>query len=154
MAATVNAAAVTRITGVPIGTLNVWVQRGLIPGLNIGTRGVSREFTLDRVLHIAALAALVQQGHGAPFASIAAVLAHGRFERPGAKLIIGPPRRGAYGLTGTPSVDYIDARTARALNDFLDGFVDGRPAAYSIVELDRLAARVRKEFESRETNPV
>jgi hypothetical protein len=147
MATTIDATAVTRITGVQIGTINVWVQRGILPGISVGTKGLAREFDLDTVLHIAATATLVQLGFGAPFASMAAAAAKGGFEKPGAKLVIGSPRQNVYGLGATPpTIDYVEAKTSKKLNEFLDGLANGRPEAYTLVELDRLAKRVRKDF--------
>ena len=92
------------------------------------------------------MAAIVRLGLVSPIASMAAAVAKGGYDRPGAKIIIGPPRRGAYGLTGTPTIDYIEAETSEELDAFLDGFADNRPEAYTLVELDRLTARVRKAF--------
>jgi hypothetical protein len=80
---------------------------------------------------------------------MAAAAARNGFEKPGAKLVIEPPRIGAYGRpTGTPTIDYVEAETPEDLDVWLDGYVDGRPEAYTIIELDRLAARVRQAFES------
>jgi hypothetical protein len=151
---TIDAAAVARITGVPIGTLNVWIQRGLVPGISVGTKGLAREFDLDTVLHIAVTVALVQLGYGAPFASMAAAESRNGFERTGAKLIIGPPRRNVYGRGVTPTIDcYIPDEKGRPrtdLNAFLGSFSEGRPEAFTVVELDRLAARVRQAFQPRD----
>jgi hypothetical protein len=69
-------------------------------------------------------------------------------DKPGAKLIIGPPRSNLYGLTETPTIDYIEAETREALDECFDYFIDGRPEAFTIVELDRLAARVRQAFKA------
>src|SRR6266576_2625685 len=86
-----DAAAVMRITGVAVGTLNVWINRNLIPGMTVGTQGRARLFDLHTVIHVAIVVALVRLGHAAPFAAQAASLAQGRSERLGAKLIVGPP---------------------------------------------------------------
>jgi hypothetical protein len=140
----IDASAVQRITGVPVGTLNVWINRQLVPGVSGPARGKARFFDLDAVLHISAMAALVRLGYPAPFAAMAAMLARGRFDRPGAKLIVGPPRKNVYGLGITPSMDVIEADGPEELDDTLDGFAEGRPEAFTILELDRLAERVRK----------
>jgi hypothetical protein len=168
----IDAGAVQRITHVPSPTLNVWISRQLIPDVSSPGQGKVRRFSLDTVLHIAVRGALARIAYGAPFAkmaadeaaapgaaaapnaadpgaaiaAVAAAAARNGFDRPGAKLVIGPARKNIYGLGVTPTIDYIVAETLEELDDALDGFVDGRPEAYTIVELDRLAARVRKAF--------
>jgi len=63
-----DARAVAEIADIEVGTLNVWVQRGLIPGMTIGARGRQRDFDLDTATHILIMAQLVRLGFGAPFA--------------------------------------------------------------------------------------
>jgi hypothetical protein len=168
----IDAGAVQRITHVPSPTLNVWISRQLIPGVSSPGQGKARRFDLDTVLHIAVMGALARIGYGAPFArmaadkaavpgaaaaanaadpgtaiaAVAAAVARNGFDLPGAKLVIGPARKNLYGLGVTPTIDYIVAETFAELDDALDGFFDGRPEAFAIVELDKLAARVRKAF--------
>src|SRR5712671_5799919 len=130
----IDAAAVTRIAGVAVGTLNVWINRNLIQGVT--------------VLHIAIMVALVQLGHAAPFASRGAYLARDGSERLGAKLIIGPPRKLPGGRLGSsPTITFVEAHSPQDLDRVLDRFVDGRPESFAIVEVDRVAARVRKAFD-------
>jgi hypothetical protein len=161
----IDAAAVERITGVLTGTVNMWIRRGLIPGMSVGTQGSAREFDLDTVLHIAVMGALGRLGFAAPFAARAAsdALDEGfhqlgvrgnrsvrkRRSGPsarGAKLVIGPPRE-IYGFFSmVPVVDPVIAETPEKLDAFLDTFPDGRPEAFVVVEIDRIAARVREAF--------
>jgi hypothetical protein len=148
MTESIDTGAVQRITGVPATTLNVWISRQLIPGVEGSTQGKTRFFNLDLVTHIAITAALVKLGYGAAFSSMAASEARAKgVDRPGARLIIGPPRRTAYGIGGTATIDHVVVRTASALDRYLDTFVDGRPEAFTIIELDRIAERVRRAFE-------
>ena len=64
-----DARAVCQVAGIEVGTLNVWVQRGLIPGMNVGARGRQRNFALETATHILIMAELVRLGFGAPAAS-------------------------------------------------------------------------------------
>jgi hypothetical protein len=144
----IDAAAVTRIAGVAVGTLNVWINRNLIPGVTVGAQGRARFFDLETVLHIAIMVALVQLGYAAPFASRGAYLARDGSERLGAKLIIGPPRKLPGGRLGSsPTITFVEAHSPQDLDRVLDRFVDGRPESFTIVEVDRVAARVRKAFD-------
>jgi hypothetical protein len=144
----IDAAAVERITGVLTGTVNMWIRRGLIPGMSVGTQGSAREFDLDTVLHIAVMGALGRLGFAAPFAAMAAseALDEG-FDQLGAKLVIGPPRENVYGFFSmVPTTDPVIAETPEKLEAFLDNFPGGRPEAFVVVEIDRIAARVREGF--------
>jgi hypothetical protein len=144
----IDAAAVERITRVLTGTVNMWIRRGLIPGMSVGTQGSAREFDFDTVLHIAVMGALGRLGFAAPFAAMAASEARDEgFDQLGAKLVIGPPRKNVYGfLSMVPTVDHVIAETLAELEPFLDEFADGRPEAFVVLEIDRIAARVREAF--------
>jgi hypothetical protein len=143
----IGVGAVQRITRIPSATLNVWIHRQLIPGASAPAQGKARLFDIDTVLHIAVMGVLVRLGYSAPFASAAAATAarYG-FGRPGAKLVIGPPGEGVHGLTTSPKIVYVEAPPGTGFRKLLDGFADGRPEAFAIVELDLLSVRVRKAF--------
>ena len=49
--------------------LNVWIQRGHIPGVKVGTRGVRREFDQKTATHVVIMCELVRLGFGAPDAT-------------------------------------------------------------------------------------
>src|SRR5258708_40110160 len=98
-----DARAISEATGVGVGTLNMWIQRGLVPGMMIGARGRQREFDLDTATHILVMVEMVKLGFGATFASEiakqraqhnllliveAAAEARRRLERPGGKIIL------------------------------------------------------------------
>jgi hypothetical protein len=138
----IDAAAVERITGVKVGTINVWIQRNLVPGMSVGTQGSAREFSVDTVLHISLMGILGGLQFAAPLSAMITDYAlKESTDVPGARLVIGPPSRK---LSTVPT---FDCTTAEKLDTFLDGFgAAGRPEGYVIVELDRLAARVRKAF--------
>src|SRR5215469_9511773 len=93
--------ATARVAKVPAGTLNVWIQRRLLPGVQVGPRGRPRTFGLDDVMHIATMAALVRAGISSPLASEAAAFARPRWHDLKSTLVIGPSedsrlRGGAY----------------------------------------------------------
>ena len=57
-----DAQAVAAAAGVAVGTLNVWIQRGLIPGMTIGSRGRQRNFDLTTAVGIGIIGELVELG--------------------------------------------------------------------------------------------
>jgi hypothetical protein len=141
---------VSRVTRVPVATLNVWINRSIIAARPT-SRGKARLFDLETVFRIALVGVLVPLGQPAPFAaSAAAYAARKKFERPGAKLVIGPPRHvgGVQNrMTGTPTVTFVAATTPDELERELRKFSDGRPDGAIIVDLNQIAVRVRRELE-------
>jgi hypothetical protein len=57
-----DARTVARIAGAKLGTLNAWVQRGLIPSMSLGTKGRPRDIDNETALRIAIFAELVRFG--------------------------------------------------------------------------------------------
>jgi len=55
-----NARAVAKLVGAKIGTLNAWIARGYIPGLQVGTSGKRRDIDADTATRIAVLADLLR----------------------------------------------------------------------------------------------
>ena len=72
--------------GVPLGTLNMWVTRGFIPGERLG-RGRRREFDLEVAIRVGLVAELVRFGVGLAAAVAAAGTAMGR-RGEGEKLLV------------------------------------------------------------------
>jgi MerR-like DNA binding protein len=141
----IDAAAVARLTGVSVGTLNVWISRGLVPDTTLSGQGRSRLFNETQARHIAIMTALVRLGYPAPSASNATWQARNGWDQPGARLIIGPPRvLPGRRLGSSPTVDFVIAESAEALDRVLDAFTDGAPEVYTVVKVDKLVERVRK----------
>ena len=65
-----DARAVAEAAGIPVGTLNVWVQRGLIPGMKVGSQGRQRDFDLNTAIGIGIVGEFVRFGFDAPVASM------------------------------------------------------------------------------------
>ena len=57
-----DARTVARAAKVKVGTLNAWVQRGLVPGMTIGPSGRRRNIDIDTATRIIAIAELVNFG--------------------------------------------------------------------------------------------
>jgi hypothetical protein len=55
-----DARTIARITGIPLGTLNVWSQRGLLPGLQTGVRGKRRDIDVPTATRIAILGEMLR----------------------------------------------------------------------------------------------
>jgi hypothetical protein len=64
-----DARSVAAAAEVQVGTLNSWVQRGLIPGMATGARGRLRDFDLETAINVALIVELVRRGLSAPTAS-------------------------------------------------------------------------------------
>src|SRR5262249_60617564 len=62
----------SEVTGVRVGTLLSWVQRGFVPGMGVEVSGRRRDFDPETAMHIAVMAELMPYGLGSPWASIAA----------------------------------------------------------------------------------
>jgi hypothetical protein len=143
----IDAIPLCRIAGLTHLQLNTWVNRGLVPGASdADKRGKRRLFDLPTTQHIATTALLVSLGFDVSFAAMCAAEAANAYDRPGSRLVIGPRRQTGRGPTGSRTVDVIDAPEPGDLDDALDAFTDGRPEAFTVVELDRLGARVRAAF--------
>jgi len=55
-----DARTAARIAGVKLGTLNAWVQRDLIPGMTLGTKGRARDVSADTAIRLSIFAALLR----------------------------------------------------------------------------------------------
>jgi hypothetical protein len=64
-----DARSVAKAAEVQVGTLNSWVQRGLIPGMTPGAQGRQRDFDLDTAINVALIVELVRRGLSAPTAA-------------------------------------------------------------------------------------
>jgi hypothetical protein len=87
----VDARAMVAISGIPISTLNVWVNRGLFPWAESATPGRARLFNIDFAMHLAITGFLVRLGLSAAVASNEALgIMQQDLGRPALKAIIGP----------------------------------------------------------------
>lgn len=140
-----DARAVAEATGVEVGTLNVWVQRGLIPGMTVGARGRLRDFDVGMATHIAIITELLRLGIAAPLASMIAVQAcHGkRFVLAQAPRALMPPTQ--------PKVAVQSLHVSRAFENDADLpailaslFPDEPPAVYVVINVERIGAKMRE----------
>jgi hypothetical protein len=138
-----DARSLAAAAGVNIGTLNVWVQRGLIPGMTIGTKGRQRDFDRETATGVLLLAELVQFGVGAPIAS---------------QIVSETRRLAAKWLLITrlqPSADKVTFHTAHCDSDaeIIDGLNElrarakkrrePRPVIFMLVDLEAMAEKIR-----------
>jgi hypothetical protein len=145
-----DARTVARVARIGVATLNLWAQRGLIPGIEVGTRGRRRDFDVPAALQVVVIAELVRFGFGAPFASF--IVGKGLHKR----LLIGrseqnedsdfletldTPRRWAAQVLclGFSSDEEIPAQ--------LERFPNGPPAIYTVINVEELEERVRRAEE-------
>ena len=139
----INTDAATRAAGLTPGTLNVWIQRRLLPGVSVGASGKRRFFNFDDVMHICIMSALVRLGIASPIASVAAKKAReeNAWSKPNAVLTLAPAEE--KGLSGDYYDIYVLSGEALKPEDWLCGYYR-RPEGYAIVEIFRIAERVRK----------
>jgi hypothetical protein len=64
-----DARAVAAAADLGVNTLNVWVARGMVPGMSIGTRGLRRDFSLETATAVIIMAELTRFGLSALSAS-------------------------------------------------------------------------------------
>jgi hypothetical protein len=139
-----DARAVAQISGIEVGTLNVWVQRGLVPGMSIGARGRQRNFDLKTATSILIMAELGRLGFGAPMASAWTRMC---FDFP--RLLVSIP---------APKPTQTDASLLRfkwfgfeseeELPRILaEEFPEGPPSVYVVINAESLRARMRRAFE-------
>jgi hypothetical protein len=151
-----DARAVAEAAGVGVATLNVWIQRGLIPGITVGARGRQRDFDLDTATHIMIMTEIIRLGFGAPFASEiakqraghrwllvadAAVYVRKRMGREG-KIILREGSPDAAATIGFQSESELPKRLAQ--------FPGGRPAVYLVIDIGAISQKMRTAFEQSE----
>lgn len=136
-------------------TLNVWVARGLVPGMQIGARGLRRDFTLEVGTGIIIMAELTKFGLSANVASEICKEALGRQSK--RLLIVRPPSPSKLTKTRTVFFDG-DGEIPGVLDELRNLAKDQRqpsPSVFVLVDLEILAARMRQahdEFERRMTS--
>jgi len=140
----IDANTLSRIAGVSVGTLNVWIGRDLIPGVSIGTQGRARVFDLDTAIHVTIMTALVRQGYAAPFAADVAFGARQAGWHHRGKMAIVRGSRPRAGRLTEELFTSCEAPSLTRLASMLDR--RGRPEVFTVIEIDRLAERVRRVF--------
>jgi hypothetical protein len=146
-----DARAVSKAADVPINTLNVWVARGVVPGMSIGARGRQRDFDLETVINVALLAALARLGLGTAKAS-AVVRNRGHHKRlmlyssisltKESDSVWGYPQQAALIPTGFESDAELPELLQRA--QIQTGVA---PAVYAIINVELIAARMQRAHE-------
>jgi hypothetical protein len=144
----VDSRALSRATGVQAGTLNAWIQRGYVPGMDVEVSGRRRDFDVDTATHIAVMAELMQLGFGAAFAAVSAISARHKKRLLFAKRAIravGTPNfefQGSFGFEPFES----EAELSKALANFATADFE-LPSAYVVIDVERIAARMRQAEE-------
>lgn len=158
MLAHMDARTVAATAEIDVGTLNVWVQRGLIPGMTIGARGRLRDFDLETATHILIMAQLVRLGMGAPFASWIAM--PGRHYK---RLVVAKnPANHEAGrpasMIGTQTIMHAmlfhweGFESDAALSNTLQKFPGGPPNVYVLINVEGLSEQMQlaqEEWEQR-----
>ena len=135
-----DARTVARIAGVKVGTLNSWVQRGLIPGMTIGASGRRRDIDTDTATRIAIFAGLLRANTSIDYAAaVVRTMPPGSTEAgwlyiPGTG--VDPTQRTP--ISHRPS---LDALTEHARN--IEDQLKDPPVFYAALNVGRLAERVR-----------
>jgi hypothetical protein len=137
----INADTTARAAGISVGTLNVWIQRRLVPDVSVSASGKRRVFSIDDVMFISIMAALVRLGMASPLASEHAKCAREHLHEPNAVLTIAASEE--KGLSGVHWDSHCLSGDTLNPKDWLKGFYE-RPEAYVTVEVFRVMERVKK----------
>jgi hypothetical protein len=131
-----DARTVARISGVKLGTLNAWIQRGLIPGMTIGTKGRPRNIDANTALRIAIFAELLR--HLAPpdyAARVAATMSETEMQAGWLCIIPGQADRITIAHFSPPE------HPSELIRQFEDS--EDPPTFFAAVNVGKLAERVR-----------
>jgi hypothetical protein len=148
-----DARTVACLVGVKLGTLNSWVQRGLIPGMAIGTKGRPRNIDADTALRISVFAELMRAGTAIDYAANIVKNMPQAVTQAGWMYIPGPGMEHYDDPTAriivsySPSVYVLAEHIRRTENQAPDP-----PVSFTALNLGKLAARVRQaeeEWQSR-----
>ena len=135
------------ITGTSTAMINVWISRGVIPGVSVGAKGRPRSFDASLVFHLAIMSVLVRLGYDAPRASVAAMQAHlnGDARQPGLKLIIEPAPPVSEDYFSRIKEHVVRTESSDALDAVIDKLFPGeRPDGFTIVDLSAIWTRVER----------
>jgi hypothetical protein len=132
---------------VQVGTLNSWVQRGLVSGMTTGARGRLRDFDLDTSINVALIVELVRIGLSAPTAS---EIAKNRGQSKRLLLMFDLPL-----ADGHPEAASLRDHWRRApapigfdseeqLPTIFQRYGGGVPGAYTVINLERIAERMQQ----------
>jgi hypothetical protein len=144
---TVDARTLEAIIGVPGSTVNVWINRRIIPGVAIGPKGRARRYKASLVFHLAIMSALARLGYDGWYTSSIAIQAHMRSDarKPGIKLIIEPAPIRKIGdfPSGSRKEHLVQAESVGDLAAEIEKlFPEGPPEALTIVDLSAIWKRV------------
>ena len=138
-----DARSLAEAAGVSVGTLNVWVQRDLIPGVKIGARGRRRVFGLEAATSLLLIAELVRFGLSAPMASQIAAEVRNR----GAKRLLITRLPASAGETkyrtaycGSDADAVVQMNEIRALAERRQ---EPRPLIFALVDIEAMTERMR-----------
>jgi hypothetical protein len=142
-----DARAVALAAGIDVATLNVWVQRGQIPGMSIGARGRRRDFDVETATRVAIIAQLVRFGMGAPQAAFIAGSLKTPFHR---RLVIASGD--ALQHMAEPRLRYPSPVTFFEMSsddvaEMLQKMLQELPILYAVVDVERLEERMKKAQE-------
>ena len=146
----VEARLVARIAGVAGPTINVWIGRGILPGVKVGTQGRARSFDASLVFHLAVISTLVRLGYTAHFASLAAIEAfqQGPHPRePGVKIIIEPSPIHEFGRiepVWLQQVHVVQATRWADLDATIGNLFSVQPESLTVVDLSAIWKRVHR----------
>ena len=153
-----DARSLSQAAQVQVGTLNAWIQRGLIPGVTADARGRLRDFDIKTAAHIGIMAELSRFGFGAPLASAAARFALSASAQ--RCLFSNPVQEGPIGEVGQRfGFSFLPFESEATLSKTLaEAGADQLPSVSLIVNIERITATMQqaeKEWQlRRKTRPA
>jgi hypothetical protein len=137
-----DARTVAELARIGVGTLNVWVQRGLIPGMSTGARGRQREFDDSIAIDVLIIAELVRLGWSAPLASAIAS------QRGAHNYLLVANSEMARGFGPMPvnlspeTAEIVGFESEAGLSNALTKFRGGVPSIYLTININKVMAGV------------
>ena len=140
--------AVSEISGITIGALNVQFTRRIYPWMETAQQGRARRFDPNFAMHLAVTGALMRLGMSVYAASSAAVhiMRAKDLSEPGLKAVVGP--------AGPPVHQRIRVIQAQTLADIEQALETTEIEAFIVVDVNRLLSRVIDAAKSKESEEI
>jgi len=140
-----DARAVAEAADLGVNTLNVWVARGLVPGMSIGTRGLRRDFDLETGTAVIVMAELTRFGISAFMAS---EIAKEVGKRSAKRMLITKPPAPSKKMKNYVRAAFFDgddeiSQTLGELRDLAQKRREPRPSVSVLLDLEILAAKMQ-----------
>lgn len=151
-----DARAVAAAAGIEVTTLDVWVHRGRVPGMEVGVRGRQRDFDLQTATGVLLLAELVRFGLGVAMASQIVLATRTVAETAPAKWLLVTCAQSVSGKVTVHTTHMTDdSKVLQGIGDLCEvaeHLKNPEPDIFVLINLEALAAKMRAAQEALEMN--